>query len=312
MQTGRWRLAIIVLFIGIAGSTGILNLRKARQPKGTDPGPSERPPARSQSYQRIVSLAPSITECLFSLGLGDRVVGVTNFCDYPPEALTKTRVGGYYDLNYEPIVALTPDLVLCIPEHERHLADLDRLDLNHVTLDHRRVETILQSLISLGDLCDANDRASVLVSQLRDRIQAVRNRAINQTCPRVLVCVGRNMGTPTIEEVYVAGRPSFYDELITLAGGINAYQGDLPYPMVSGEGLMHLDPEIIIDMVPDLEQQGINVSDVLNQWQTFADLCAVKNRRLFLFTEDYVVIPGPRFIRILEHLSEVIHPEGIE
>ena len=138
----------------------------------------------------------------------------------------------------------------------------------------------------------------------------VQNRVIDEKRPRVLVCVGRNMGSATIDNVYIAGRGGFYDEMITLAGGTNAYQDNLAFPMVTGEGLLRLQPEIIIDMVADLSEKGLSEADVLEQWDSLVDLQAVRDKQVFLFTEDFVVVPGPRFIQILEKMAMVIHPEG--
>jgi iron complex transport system substrate-binding protein len=273
---------------------------------------SETQEVKDQPYQRIVSLAPSITESLFALGLGDRIVGVTNYCDYPPEALTKSKVGGYYDLNLEAVVALRPDLVVCLPEHASCLKDLERLDLSHLTVDHRQVATILESLTTLGHTCGASECAGSLVQEIRQRMANVRKRVIDGKRPSVLVCVGRNMGSATIDDVYVAGHATFYDEMITLAGGTNAYKEKLAFPVVTGEGLLRLKPDIIIDMVTDLSERGLTETEVLKQWDSFPDLPAVKHGKVFLFTDDFVVVPGPRFIQILEKMAMVIHPEGIK
>lgn len=305
----RWLIALTLMIAGGIGLGIILRLT-AEAPERTFDAPSGAQGITS----RMVSLSPSITECLFALGLGDRVVGVTNYCDYPPEARTKSKVGGYYDLNLEAIIALHPDLVVCMPEHADYLSDLERLGLSHLTVDHRKVETILDSLTTLGRTCGVPERAKVLVQDIRQRMTSVQKRVVNGRRPSVLVCVGRNMGSATIDEVYVAGRAGFYEEIISLAGGMNAYQGkgELVYPVITGEGLLRLKPEIIIDMVADLAESGLTEADVLQQWKSFPDLPAVKQGRVFLFTDDFVVVPGPRFIQILEKMAAVIHPEGIE
>ncbi len=307
------RRGLIALTLMIAGGIGLgitLHLT-ADPPESTSKAPSE---VAGRPYRRIVSLSPSITECLFALGLGDRVVGVTNYCDYPPEALTRSKVGGYYDLNLEAIMALRPDLVVCMPEHADHLSDLERLDLSHLTVDHRKVATILESLTTLGRVCGEPERAKVLVQDIRQRMTNVQKRVLDGRRPSVLVCVGRNMGSATIDEVYVAGNGGFYDEIISLAGGMNAYrgQGALAFPVITGEGLLRLKPEIIIDMVADLPESGLTEADVRKQWDSLPDMPAVKHGRVFLFTDDFVVVPGPRFIQILEKMAAVIHPEGIE
>ncbi|MDI9431955.1 MAG: ABC transporter substrate-binding protein [Planctomycetota bacterium] len=308
----RFLLAALEILGAVVLGVILLGSGRARTRTGEGPSESVMSPVQGKTYRRIVSLAPSITESLFALGLGDRVVGVTSFCDYPPEALAKSKVGGYYDLNYEAIVALEPDLVVCLPEHEGRLADLDRLNLPHLTVDHRRVEAILESLATLGRVCGVEERAEELVKDIRGCIAAVQNRTIDQSRPRVLLCVGRNMGSAAIDDVYIAGRGGFYDEMIVLAGGINAYEGQLDFPVVTGEGLLRLQPDVIIDMVPDLQEKGLSKADVLKQWSVLADLPAVRQRRVFLFTEDFVVVPGPRFIQILEKMAAMIHPEGVE
>ena len=161
---------------------------------------------------------------------------------------------------------------------------------------------------------EMGEQAKVLVQDIRQRITSVQQRVVDGRRPSVLVCVGRNMRSATIDEVYVAGRAGFYEEIITLAGGMNAYQGkgELVYPVITGEGLLRLKPEIIIDMVADQSESGLTEAEVLQQWNSLPDLPAVKQGRVFLFTDDFVVVPGPRFIQILEKMAAVIHPEGIE
>lgn len=308
----RFLLTVSVALAAIALGTILIESGGVRTRTGDGRSVPAMSPVQEKTYRRIVSLAPSITESLFALGLGDRVVGVTSFCDYPPEALAKSKVGGYYDLNYEAIVALEPDLVVCLPEHEGRLADLDRLNLPHLTVDHRRMETILESLTTLGHVCGVEDRAEELVKDIRGRMTAVRNRGIDQSRPRVLLCVGRNMGSAAIDDVYIAGRGGFYDEMIVQAGGINAYQDTLAFPMVTGEGLLRLQPDVVIDMVPDLQEKGLSEADVLKQWSVLADLPAVRQGQVFLFTDDFVVVPGPRFIQIMEKMAAAIHQEGVE
>ncbi|MGD2093669.1 MAG: helical backbone metal receptor [Phycisphaerales bacterium] len=290
---------------------GIILHLTADAPESNFVSPSAAQEVKDRPYQRIVSLAPSITECLFALGLGNRVMGVTNYCDYPPEALTKSKIGGYYDLNLEAVVALCPDLVICLPEHADHLADLERLGLSYLTVDHRHVATILESLMILGHTCGVPERAKSLVQEIRKRMTTVRKCVVDGERPSVLVCVGRNMGSATIDDVYVAGHAGFYDEMITLAGGTNAYQGNLAFPLVTGEGLLRLKPEIIIDMVADLSENGLTEAEVLQQWDSSPDLPAVKQGRVFLFTDDFVVVPGPRFIKILEKMAAVIQTEEV-
>lgn len=259
---------------------------------------------------RIVSLAPSITEILFLLGLADRVAGVTRYCVYPPEARKKPKVGGYYDPSYEAIVALKPDLVIVLPEHEEHRRNLERLGLATLAVDHRDIPGILASIATIGKACGRERAATATVDDLRKRTNAVREKTRGLDRKRVLVSVGRNMGSGRIEDVYITGRTGFYNNLIDLAGGVNAFDGDIAYPMVSEEGILRINPEVIIDMVPDLEEKGLTRDSVLKEWKALKGLDAVRNGRVHVFGQDYTVVPGPRFIRVLEDMARAIHPEA--
>lgn len=259
---------------------------------------------------RIVSLSPSITETLFALGLGDRVAGVTRFCTYPPEARAKPKVGGFFDTNYEALVTLKPDLVILLPSHEQARAYLSGLGIETLTVQNEPVEAILRTVTVIGDACGAARAADSLVTAIRSRMRAAAEKTAGLARPRVLVSVGRNAGTGTPGPVYVAGPGTFYDELIGLAGGVNAYRGAaIAYPELSSEGITRLDPDIIIDLIPDLAQRGVSEQAARGDWSALRDVRAVKSGRVYILTADYTTVPGPRFIRTLEDMARLIHPE---
>jgi iron complex transport system substrate-binding protein len=258
---------------------------------------------------RIVSLAPSITETLFELGLMDRVAGVTRYCDYPPEALAKTKIGGYYDPNYEAIVALKPDLIIMLTEHEDPKQHLAKLGFDILAVDHRDIQGILRSIETIGTACGVEPKAESIVKDIRERMEYVRRKTAKLRSPRVMVSIGRNMGSGTLEDVYISGKDGFYDEMIRLAGGVNAYEGSVAFPAISNEGIIRMNPEVIIDMVPDLEEQGWDVNRIYKEWNEAYPVDAVRNDRVYVFSEDYVVVPGPRFILLLEKMGRVMYPE---
>lgn len=257
---------------------------------------------------RIVSLAPSITETLFALGLGDRVVGVTRYCRFPAAALTKAKVGGYYDPNYEEIVRLKPDLIIMLAEHKTP-------DLHCATLavSHDSIAQILESIARIGGRCGAAVKAKEMTADIMGEIDTIKRRVRGLHRPRVLVSVGRAMGSSAFT---AAGERTFYNEMITLAGGTNALENTaVPFPMVSTEGMLRINPEIIIEMVPDScsdfygTEKGWKPEKAIAGWNKIPAVDAVKNRRVHLFAQDYALIPGPRFIYILEQMARVIHPE---
>lgn len=262
-----------------------------------------------KSYRNIISLAPSITETLHVLGMMDRVVGVTRYCDYPPEALTKTEIGGYYDPNYEAIMALQPDLIIMLAEHEAPREYLSKLGFDVVVVNHKSITGILQSIKSVGEACGVFQKATSITSDIRVRMERIRKQTEGLAAPRVMVSIGRNMGSGTLQDVYISGKEGFYDEMIELIGGVNAYDGGVAFPVVSGEGIIQMNPEVIIDMVPDLEEQGWDADMIYEEWAVVSHVDAVKNHRIHIFGEDYVAVPGPRFISIMEKMARVMYPE---
>lgn len=259
-------------------------------------------------YKRIVSLAPSITETLFALGLGDRVIGVTKFCKYPPEAAEKECIGGYVDPNYEKISVLEPDIVFLLPEHDRAGKYFDKLGIECKILQNKTSHDIIETIRTAGEMCGAKTASDSLIRDIYARMKAVRakNAAIRR--PRILISIGRNMGTGSVKDVFIAGKGTYFDELIRLAGGTNAYRGTkIPYPLLSAEGLMTINPDIVIDLVPDLAQNGLTKDAVMREWQSVGNMKAVRDSALFVLDGDYIVVPGPRFIILLENIAKIIH-----
>ncbi len=268
-------------------------------------------PQQERLFTRAVSLAPSITEILFALGLGDRVIGVTHYCDYPKAALNKPKVGGYTQPNYETIASLKPDVVFLLEHHRGVMDNLDRLGVHWQMLDSRSVAAVLQSMRTVGRLMGVEAKATALTASLTERLERVKQSVAGAQRPRVLVSIGRSMGTALLTDVFIAGPGSFFDEVITLAGGINAYRGTVvQYPKLSAEGILSLNPEVIIDLVPDLEQKKLTVEQVTRQWQTVRAVSAVSNNRVHVLGQDYVVIPGPRIVLLVEQLAELFHPSS--
>ncbi len=262
-------------------------------------------------YKRIISMAPSITETLFALGAGDRVVGVTRFCNYPPEAREKEQVGGFVDPNYEAVVALKPDLVILLPEHEKVFNYLAELRLQYLVVHNRNVSEILDTILTIGIICGAEERAKEMTADINARIQNILVQTKDRYHPGVMISISRTIGTGALKDVYIAGKNTFYDELLTFAGGRNAYDGpNIDYPVISAEGLLHINPEIIIDLVPDMEPKGLDGAALMREWQSVPGVAAVRNNRIYIVSNDYAVIPGPRFILFLEYLTQIIHPKN--
>jgi iron complex transport system substrate-binding protein len=291
----RWILIAVVVG-AFAGSYALKRSASVRTSEASGP-----PVAR-----RIVSLAPSTTELLFALGLGDRVVGVTRYCEYPPEAKSRPRIGGYYDPNYEVLVQARPDLILTLPEHEGIRAELRKLGLPFRTVNHETVRGILESVTDVGAACGVPEKAAAFRSDLEARMRRVRERTAGRARPRVLISVGRMSGDSSLTRITACGRGGFYDDLIVMAGGVNAFEGEIAFPALSAEGLIAARPDVIVDLFPDLKERGLDPETVRREWTALPGVKA----RVHVVGDSYAVVPGPRVVLLLEELAAAIHPEA--
>ena len=260
--------------------------------------------------KRIISMSPGVTETLFALGLGDNVVGITRYCVYPPETEEIIKIGGFYDPSYETIVSLKPDLVILLTSHKTIQKNLEKLGLKVLIVKNNTIDDILDSITAIGNFCGAEKKASEMLENIKKRIRVIKSITSDLPKPKVMLSVDRNAGTQLFSEVYVAGKNIFYDRLITLAGGKNVCSTrNIRYPILSGEGIIRLNPDVIIDIVPDYKEKGLKLKNIIDEWNRFSSVEAVKNKRVYVFGDHYTAIPGPRFILTLETLAKTIHPE---
>jgi iron complex transport system substrate-binding protein len=273
-------------------------------------GPEGVPARGSGAPQRIVSLSPSITETLFALGLGDRVIGVTRHCRYPREAQSRTIVGSHFDMSFEAIVALEPDLVILRGENQQAASFLQQQGVSVLEVDHRSVEGVLDSLAVIGRRCGAEVKAAALGAAIRTEMDQVARKTAGLARPRVLVVAQRTLGSGKVEDVYVAGSDSFFDRLISLAGGQNACPRGRPgFPVVSAEGILSMNPQVIVDLIAKERQAGLAKETILRDWRHLDEVDAVRTGRVHLVDDDYVFIPGPRLGLTVRKFARLIHPE---
>lgn len=261
----------------------------------------------------IVSLAPNITELLYALNLGDRIAGVTPYCLYPPEAASKPKIGGFLDPNYEAIVSLSPDLIFGLSSHLEHRQRLEKLGLRFSVLSMNTIPEILRAIMEAGDQCHAENAAIALRNQIETRIAHLRSLTRNRTPARVMICIGRDYQSEGLDQVYIAGTDSFHEGIIELAGGVNAYtRPRIEYPAVSAEGVLSMNPDVIVELRPGEKVSSEAIGRMQDVWKTLPSLSAVKSRRLFILTDDFASIPGPRFIDIAEKLAGLLYPDAMK
>jgi iron complex transport system substrate-binding protein len=250
---------------------------------------------------RIVSLAPSITEMLFALGLDDQVVGVTEFCDYPAAAKSKAKVG-YANPSIEALVALQPELVLAPKDFLRPDLQtmLEQLKIPLFVLEARTVEDIPLQIQTLGKLFEKGSLANDLTQAMRQRIAEIRQKA--ETLPRKRVLYVLNS-----QPLITVGPGSFIHQMIGLAGGSNiAAHAGMAYPRLSMETVLKEDPEVLIFPSGDIETVPRSEQ---HQWRRWDSLSAVKQHRFHEVSSNLLNRPGPRIVEGLEQLAKAIHPD---
>lgn len=257
---------------------------------------------KPKAYQRIVSLAPNITEILFALGLGDRLIGVTQHCNYPAEALSKTRVGSYIDLNIEKILSLKPDLVIATADGNEK-GSVERLagfGIPVLVTNPKNLNQVYETIESIGRVTQQAQGAEDLVRSLKKRADRVIAACSGLPHPRVFLQINEN---PLI----TVGKDTFHNSLIHLAGGVNlSSQEAIKYPKYSLEQVLRLNPEVIL--ITSMER-GAGAERKKERWQQWKQLPAVRNGRIQLLNSDLLDRPSPRLIDGLEALARAIHPE---
>ncbi len=265
----------------------------------------------SADCSRIVSMAPSITETAFALGLGDRVVGVSKYSDYPPEAKTRPLIGGLLDLNFEAIVALKPTLVLGLTEFSDKIPLLRALHIPVVAFEHRSIKGVLSSINELGALCNRREAAERLLAEIGQRTQSLRTKVRGRPLVRTMVVVGESSGDGTLRSLYLSGSDGFYNDILELAGGINAVQAmTLGISGVSAEGVISLHPDAIIEITMSHGGVSDEIDLVRRTWNSVPGVPAVRNGRILVTSKDYSSVPGPRFIQVADDFARFLHPEA--
>ena len=267
-----------------------------------------QPTSSAEVPQRIISLAPSTTEILFRLDLGDKVVGVTRFCDYPPEARTITKVGGYVDPNYEEILSLRPDLVILLTSHANARRELGKLGVPILMVPHQTIKNINEAVRLIGERCGAKPQAEALLTDIDRRFSSIRQAVAGRERPRVLVCIRRDVRLDRLGEMYMVGEDGFYNGIIEAAGGTNGLSSPVPFPRLSEEGVIDIDPEVIIDLVEPGRDGGRTPAEIARQWDQLPFVSAVRDHRVYVLIGYHALRPGPRYILFLEELARLLHP----
>jgi iron complex transport system substrate-binding protein len=252
--------------------------------------------------KRIVSLAPSITETLYFMDLGDRVVGVTQFSNYPEEAKTKPKVGSYININIEKIISLKPDLIIAIADgNKKESVDtLQRLGYSVYAVNPKGVPDIFKTIENIGKITGCAIKAGNLVAGLRKRTYHIENTTKDINRPKVFIQIG-------INPIITVGKETFHNDLIRMAGGYNISGHEkAKYPQYSIEEVLLNAPDIII--ISSMHRGG-GFERRKEEWLRWKNIPAVSNGRICVIDSDLIDHPSPRIVDGLEELARLIHPE---
>ncbi len=253
-------------------------------------------------YHRVISMAPNLTEIVYDIGADGQLIGVTDYCKFPPEARLKTPIGGWINPNYEMILSLKPDLILALKFHGQTVEHLRKLHLPVLVLDCQKVRDVLDAYQVLGKALGKEKEADRARRRLERRLARAKRESLGHKPISVLFIIGRNPGT--LDQLYGAGSGTFVDEVITWAGGKNILSDATgAYPMVSKEQLIKRDPNIIIDSIPSSEANPKQLEAEKESWKKFPTLKAVQQGHVFILTRDDYLIPGPTLAGLVEYLS---------
>ncbi|HEY8228580.1 MAG TPA: cobalamin-binding protein [Pyrinomonadaceae bacterium] len=300
----RFVLLFALVFVCVQGCTNTRNSNSAttaaRRSVIDDSG---RSVSLAPEIVRVVSLAPNLTEIVFAIGAGNRLVGRTSYCDFPPEAKAVAEVGDTLHPSLERIVALKPQLVLVstASQLEVFTKQLQEHDIAVFVTDPHDLEGVFRSIQQIGEIVGASDKAKQVVDALKARVTSVEEKVKGRTPVRVFYQL-------SAEPLYTAGKDSFVNDLLRRAGAISV-TADVPgaWPKFSAEAALATKPEAII--LPTGGSMGDNnkiVADALKRSP------AVLAGRVYKINDDHLVRPGPRAVDGLEETARALHPEAFK
>jgi iron complex transport system substrate-binding protein len=271
-----------------------------------------RLPAQAKP-RRIVSTAPSITETLFALGLGSEVVGVSRFCDFPPEVLKLPKVGTYLKPDPEAIARLAPGLVILQGDPTELANRLNELHISFAEVPHGTLNDVFAGIAIIAKAAGYPERAEPLVRRIQGGLDAIQSKARKLTSPRVLLIMDRRQGMLT--DLIAIGPNNYVNQIMQIAGGINvlAKPGLPQYPRISLETVLRENPDVILDLSgtqESEEQRQAARAGTLALWRQNGELTAVHHGQVYVGTSNALLVPGPRTVEAAQKMFDYFHSSG--
>ena len=255
--------------------------------------------------QRIVSTAPSNTEILFALDLKDKIVGITNYCNFPEETKNIEKIGEISPLNFEKIISLKPDFILAYAGFQlTEIPRLRELGLNAMVIEPLSLKETLKTIKLVATVCGVSEKGDVLVENLTQRIEKIKTRADNiEIYKRPKIFIGG-----IYETIWTPGEGTLFNELISLAGGINIAAGFSGWTKMSQEFIVTENPDIIIIPIGAMNPEDeLKIKENISQRPGWSNITAVKMKRIFVVNEDLFFRATPRLVDGLESLYKIFY-----
>jgi len=298
----------VTFLVSVACSWALSLVSPAAMESTTGTQPDEAG-ATEKYAQRVICMSPAVTEMVYAMGQGDRVVGVSQYTSYPPEAREKPVCGALINPNTERMLMLKPDLVIYQGDQE-DLTDFCRrndIDLLRVRLSD--MESVFDAIKRIGRALGCEADADVLCAEMRLDLARVRQAVADEPHKKVLVVTGREPGT--LNGLNTAGGGTFLNDLIEIAGGRNVFRDvTRSYTVVSKEAVIRRKPEVVIELQGKGMLDPETVSRIRKLWESLSSLPAVRNDQVHVIENTYALIPGPRVVKLARKLAKLLHPEA--
>lgn len=258
--------------------------------------------------QRIVCGSPAVTEIVFALGCGDRVVGVSDFSTFPPDAEGKTRIGGWINPNRERLLVLEPDIIVTQGAHETLAGFAHKYGIRFHAVELDTLEEIRSGIESIAAAVGVPRKGRDLAARVQRDIALLRQQLAGQKPKRVFLLFGRSPGN--LRSLTTVGPESFLHQLIEAMGGTNIFADTRgAYPEVSKESVLMRQPEVILEVHPG-GLPDAQLSRMRADWDALSALPAVQRDRVHYLTNDFLLLPGPRIVHTARVLAEALHPDA--
>ncbi|MBN2327877.1 MAG: ABC transporter substrate-binding protein [Candidatus Omnitrophica bacterium] len=302
-------LAVALSLIGVLLSFAFQDLNRLRPAASL---PSDEKGGLSNVPCRIICSAPNIVECVYALGEEKRIVGVSDFVDYPTEALQIERIGGFIDPDFEKMLSLRPDLIILQGRMQKHEEFCVDKKIPYLRADMDSMNTIFDGIRAIGAVLGCEKKADQLVREKMKTLNEIRRKSSRiQTKPTVFLCLGRRAHSLT--GVFTVHPSSFVNELLEIAGGENIFndvQGR--YPQISKESLLKRNPDVIIEFHPGEDMPPDSFPSLISDWNIMPTLAAVASKRIYIVTNDYLLVPGPRITQTAQTLFDILHDDAYD